>query len=663
MINRTVSPPTGNDQVSSLYGRLLAHLERGDDLSALMALLAAIEALPGDMADKPLLGESAQRAVAIWQRLELHQQKERALRTVFESAQALTELGALDDVLLNIVVRGRKLLGSDLAWLAGSDANDGRFRVLAIDGASHDASKDMYAPPDAGIAGHVAKTRLPFTSSQYLADESFSHDATIDLILSREGLQSVAAVPLLAEADVIGILIVGNRYQRTYQPWEVSILTILAAHASTAIRNALAYAAKQQALREVESANRNLQEKVAALEFAADADVRLTKQLAKGAGLQEMVEVIAAILQGHIAFLDSAGKVLCTATPQVRQSFSDDAGTAEALAALPGIRTALNQSLFAGHSVPVDTGIPGYCRVVAVLSGDDHLGSLLIHKSEPLSDDEVRVFERCSTAMAVVALLADRKSLSVRQDAHLTVRALLDKSQHASKDLATRAKRHGLDIEAPAVIGVLAVERAKASYFLRKIPAIFRQYPHIATEIDGRLVVIVNRSDPSTVREELVDIVRNEVDAAYLGCVSRTVSGPAALADAHHSAKRVIALLGKLQRERCVVYEPQVAMYAAMFQPHSASDIAETIEATIGPLIAYDSRRGTRLVETLLTFLEEKQNARAAARSLGIHVNTMHKRLETINKLLGDWNEGGRTVEIHVALRLWDIQHGQQDLP
>lgn len=658
MTSRTAPPPSNSDQISSLYGRLLAHLERGDDLSTLMSLLAAIEALPSDLPDKTLLNESAQRAVAIWQRLELHQQKERALRTVFESAQALTELRALDDVLLNIVERGRKLLGSDLAWLAGSDANDGRFRVLAIDGASSEASKDMYAPPDAGIAGHVAKTRLPFTSSQYLADKSFSHDATIDLILSREGLQSVAAVPLLAEADVIGILIVGNRYQRTYQPWEVSILTILAAHAATAIRNALAYAVKQQALREAESANRKLQEKVAALEFAADADVRLTKQLARGAGLQEMVEVIAAILQGQIAFLDAAGKVLCTATPQARP----DSGPFERLATLPSLRTALSQSLFAGHSVPLDAGIPGCCRVVAVLSGDDHLGSLLIHKSELMTDDEVRVFERCSTAMAVVALLADRKSLSARQDVHLTVRALLDKSQHAGKDLAARARRHGLDLEAPAVIAVLAIERARTIHFLRKIPGVFRQYPHIATEIDGRLVVIVNRADPNTVREELTEAVRNEIDTDFLGCVSRSISGPAALADAYHSAKRVIALLGKLQRERCLVYEPQVAMYAAMFQPHSAGDIAETIEATIGPLIAYDARRNTRLAETLLAFLETQHNARAAARSLGIHVNTMHQRLETISKLLGAWNEGSRTVETHVALRLWAIQHGQQDL-
>src|SRR5690625_3603448 len=44
-----------------------------------------------------------------------HQQKERALHTVFESAQALTELKELDSLLLNIAERGRKLLGSDLA--------------------------------------------------------------------------------------------------------------------------------------------------------------------------------------------------------------------------------------------------------------------------------------------------------------------------------------------------------------------------------------------------------------------------------------------------------------------------------------------------------------------------------------------------------------------
>lgn len=660
-MNDLTASPLSGDQVGSLYRRLLAHLERGDDLDALMAVLAAIEALPADSPAKPLLGEAAQHAIAIWQRLERHQQHERALRTVFESAQALTELRALDDVLQNIVVRGRALLGGDMAWLAGSDSDDGCFRVLAIDGANSEASREMHAPPNAGIAGHVAKTRAPFTSSRYLTDQSFSHDATIDRILADEGLESVAAVPLLADDDVIGILIVGNRYQRTFQPWEISILTILAAHASTAIRNALAYAAKQQALREAEEANRRLQEKIAALEFAAEADARLNRQLAKGAGLQEMVEVIAATLQGRIAFLDPTGKVLCTAAAPTSRDGGNDIEALLTPEVLLRIPAALSQSLFAGHSVPVELWQPGHGRVVAVLSGDDHLGSLLIHTSKPLSDDEVQVFERCSTAMAVVALLADRKSFSARRDVHLTVRALLDPSQHGDKDLATRAKHHGLNVEAPALLVLLAVERARVAHCLRQIPVIFRQYPHIATEIDGRLVVILNRSDPAAVRDELHEALQGETDTTWLGCVSRTVYGMAALAEAYQSAKRVIALLGKLRRQRCIVQEPQLALYAALFEPHSAAAIADTIEAAIGPLLAYDTRRGTELAPTLLKFLDENQNARAAARALGIHVNTMHKRLETIGKLLGAWNEDGRTVEIHVALRLWQLQQNERD--
>lgn len=581
-----------------------------------------------------------------------HQQKERALHTVFESAQALTELKELDSLLLNIVERGRKLLGSDLAWLAGSEADDPRFRVLAIDGASTESSKDMVVPPDAGIAGHVAKTRLPFTSAQYHTDTAFSHDATIDRILSREELKSVAAVPLLTHTDVIGILIVGNRYERAFHPWEVSILTILAAHASTAIRNARAYAAKQHALREVKDINIDLKEKIAALEFAAEADVRLATQLATGAGLQEMVEVIAALLRGYIVFLDPADQLLCASSPAAHSGIDTIVNWSDLL---PKARVSLSQHLFAGHSIAIEMD-QICCRIVAVLSGDDHLGSLLILRCSPLSDDEIQVFERCSTAMAVVALLTDRKSISARQDAQLTVRALLDKHQHGSSDLGTRAKRHGLDITAPACIVVLPVHRSQAASSLRKLVTIFRQYPHIVTDMDGHLIVIANRSDPVAIQQELTAALhQQEADNTQIGCVSRVVTGLDALANAYGSAKRSLALLQKLNRTKCIIYEPQISMYAALFQPHTASDVAATIDATIGRLLAHEKRRGAHLADTLLVFLDNGQNASATARQLGIHVNTMHKRLETISTIIGDWAADGRTVEIHIALRLWQL--------
>jgi hypothetical protein len=75
-------------------------------------------------------------------------------------------------------------------------------------------------------------------------------------------------------------------------------------------------------------------------------------------------------------------------------------------------------------------------------------------------------------------------------------------------------------------------------------------------------------------------------------------------------------------------------------------------DRVIGPLRRADQARGTSLVLTLLTYMDQGHNARAAARVLGVHVNTLHNRLESISALLPGWNDPGRGLEVHVALRL-----------
>ncbi len=43
---------------------------------------------------------------------------------------------------------------------------------------------------------------------------------------------------------------------------------------------------------------------------------------------------------------------------------------------------------------------------------------------------------------------------------------------------------------------------------------------------------------------------------------------------------------------------------------------------------------------------------------LGIHVNTVRQRLASAQALIGDWRDGSRALEIHVALRLWHVGVG-----
>ena len=103
---------------------------------------------------------------------------------------------------------------------------------------------------------------------------------------------------------------------------------------------------------------------------------------------------------------------------------------------------------------------------------------------------------------------------------------------------------------------------------------------------------------------------------------------------------------------------------AAMHQAHASSPLQLLLqgvptavqqayaEGLLGTLIRADRSRGTTLARTLLTYMDHGHNARAAARVLGVHVNTLHNRLETISSLLPDWHLPERSLELHVALRL-----------
>jgi len=634
--------------VDGLHAELLGHLERGDDLASLTSVLLAIEALPAGYARRPALLHAAHQAIALCQRLQQYQQKERALRAVFEIAQALTELRNLDDVLLDIVRRGRQLLGSDIAWLAGEEA--GNVYVLAIDGANTEAARQMSGPSTAGIAGYVVRTASAFTTHDYLADPQIAHDSTIDSTLTREGMQSAVAVPLLSDAKVIGVLILGDRYKRVHQPWEVSILATLAAHASVAIRNARAFEEKQAALKEVERANAYLQEKISELELSAEAHDRIAIELSRGGSLQAMAEAIADMLRGEVVFMDPVGRELCFApAPGAAGRPARTAGRLD-----PAILIASERSRGIGRSVPLPAegadAAPG--RIVTVSSGDDLLGSLIIRTPATLPDHKIRIFERGSTAMAVLALLAEKEDASERQDANLTVRALLDESLQGRRDLAERAKQHGLDLAAPVLLSVVEVERARLNYVGRKLADKLRFQPHILTEIDGRIVLLINRADAAGFREELERTIFGELMAVGLASLSPPLDGGAELAGAHAAALRAISLLRKLGRANRVAYEPELSVYSILFREHGAADLSRMIEAVSGPLLAQDAKRGTQLADTLLAFLDHGRNARATARHLGIHVNTVHNRIETAWRLLGPPDGDNPTVELHLALRL-----------
>ncbi|WP_224283950.1 CdaR family transcriptional regulator, partial [Streptomyces sp. LS1784] len=82
-------------------------------------------------------------------------------------------------------------------------------------------------------------------------------------------------------------------------------------------------------------------------------------------------------------------------------------------------------------------------------------------------------------------------------------------------------------------------------------------------------------------------------------------------------------------------------------------DVDDFVAATLGPLLAYDTRRGTELVRTLRAYFDCGGSLTRAKDELHVHVNTVVQRLDRVEALLGrDWNQPERSLELQLALRL-----------
>lgn len=630
--------------------RLLDHAEERD--ASLTSLLQEVDMLAPDHPYRASLLKAIHCALTIGKRLEKHQQNELSLRAVSESAQALTELKELDQVLTEIVDRGRNLLGSDLAWLAGVDPEDGKLCVLAVSGVISNETRKTNTPVNAGVAGYVLRNASPFSTHDYMNDTRFDHTPESDAMINREALQALVAVPLLSGPEVTGILLVGDRYTRSYLSREISILATLASHASVAVRNARAYDMTRKALADAECANLRLKKQTAALELAADAHERLTKLLAKGASLRDLIHSVANILDGRVTYLDAAGIEVCVATspnykaPEVIGSYQGVSGIDASL------QSAVGQSRVTGRAIAAQSLTTPYCQVAAVMSGDELFGSLVIQTSSPMTEQAVRIFERSATATAVLQLSAEKKSASLDLDINLVVRALLEPSQHDDSDLVTRVERHGVDLSAPLMLAMIHIEKSKIGYVARRLSSRFRHQRLISTDIDGEIVVVGNHAGNRKLEEELHAFLFEELSIPGVATLSGPHSSLRDLAQAYPHLKRSLGLLHALRRRNCVVHESSLRMYAVLFQHQSAEDLDATIDSVIGQLVEYDARRNTQLADTLHAYLDNMQNARATAGVLQIHANTLHNRLDMIRKLLGPWETDGRVADIHLALRL-----------
>lgn len=127
--------------------------------------------------------------------------------------------------------------------------------------------------------------------------------------------------------------------------------------------------------------------------------------------------------------------------------------------------------------------------------------------------------------------------------------------------------------------------------------------------------------------------------------------GPSGIAAAHLEARRCADALLALGRHGDGAGASELGFVGLLIG--DGRDVPGFLDGTLGPVLGYDERRGTALVQTLDAYFGTGGSLSRTAERLHIHVNTVSQRLERISRLLGeDWQSPERALELQLALRL-----------
>ncbi|GAB2515302.1 helix-turn-helix domain-containing protein [Nocardiopsis aegyptia] len=572
------------------------------------------------------------------------QRRESELSALFETANDLAGMRSLDRVLQAIVERARHLLNCDVSYLTLSDPEAGGTYMRVTSGSVSASFQRLRLASGKGLGGLVATTALPYVTANYFADPRFEHTENIDHAVREEGLVAILGVPLKMNGRDVGVLFAANRSERPFAHSEVALLSSLATHAAIAIDSANLIDDTRRALDELHTVNERLQRHTASVERSAAAHDRLADLVLRGGGVREVAAAIAEVLGGSVLIHDQTSDVSVSATPEgtvVEDRHHGGAGPLPEEELVEAVRTALSS----GRAVRA-----GEAWVASATAGSESLGTLVLHGAA-LDETDQRVLERA--AMVTALLLLIRRSVSetehrVRGD---LLNELLEVPARDPESLRQRAAPLHADLDAPYVLVVAEAPGADPARLRSAATHVAETTGGLAGHRSGRLVLALPGEDPAEAGRRVVGELSAAANGPVTAGLAGPTDGPGSFLSAFAEASRCLQTLRALGRDGDVATTDDLGFPGLLLSQDR--DVPGFVSATLGPLLEYDAKRGTLLVETLGAYFAAGGNLSRAKDDLHIHVNTVAQRLERIGQLIGtDWQRPDRALELQLALHL-----------
>jgi len=494
-------------------------------------------------------------------------------------------------------------------------------------------------PLGEGLTGWVAKTRRPAFIREHALDDPRVRRAYFPE-LGDEVYQSLVSVPIFARnGELIGVITLHAEAPHEFARADLDFLEHTASLIAGAVDNARLY-----------------EEATARVELLSDLS-DLSQRIASAESGASLMGVVA---EGTRRLLNAARCEIYLVDAERRMRL------AAAFPARPDPVLLRSPSPPGGSSGSED-GWEGWGELAGRFWPDRPAGTPLVLPllvgDECLGVIAVLVRQTSEDVDTVLREIASHTAVAVKQ--HQVIESLLEKNllkdffqalahpESAGQELFEMAGRLGCDLDASHL--ALHIASWPGPEPPRRGPRTRRDrtWTDVAGQVEGRLTarfsgLLVDRLERSiralvpaeSASEVEVLAELREMDWGVPGgdvALSVGVSSPCAGAGAYphgfEEAASAAEIGGLIRGSPGVTTYEELGPYRYVLGPEEG--VRDRYRERLGSVVAYDRRRGTRLLDTLERYLDLRGNAVATSRALFIHPNTLRQRLGRIEEVSG----------------------------
>jgi len=567
----------------------------------------------------------------------------RELSFLVRLAQAAASTQRPDELLELIIRETTSAIGTDVCSLYLLLPSGEELLLTATNGLNENMVGRVRMKVGEGITGWVAEVRRPAVVPDVSKEPHWKWVPGLD----EDRFHSMASVPIESGPRLVGVLNVQSTERREFNSGDVDFLRAIAAQVAGILERS--------------ELQRRTEVQLAEIRLSHDTHERFTKLSLDGAGIRSILEVIGSLAGGRAALYSPDGYRV--------------PGAGESSDGMP-VRIHVPPIAGTAREVRINAGRPPRTLdVVPVRAGADMLGLLVVELDGEGVDPEgrLRALEHGSTVLAL-ELSKERATAEVerrlRGDLIEEVLAGGLEADEAER-IARQAERLGHRLPQKAWVVVLEPDDDKTEAALAargrqdRLDAALSGL--IRSRLPGALTLVRSSSAVFLVPDEVasdlpaVEKLGNQLLAAA-GAVMKPGSasvgignlanGVGELARSHVEARQALRLTRRAGGRGRVASYRSLGAFRLLLEVQSPDALRRFVNELLGPLLEYAQSRDTPLLETLEALSAARWVRRAAARNLGIHINSMTYRAERIQSLTGLQLDDPETrVAISIALR------------